>query len=119
MFCAKKFVDTPAPRIDPYEMRTKSIRIRGVVTSVGLENFSWDVLSLIADQSGLTLNQQVSRLHDGYLSGSNSAANFCSYLRITCMLHLSTHLPLHDSASPLLKRPVPFIRVGQNSLAAD
>ncbi len=108
MFCAEKSVNSPVTGVDPYEMRTKSIRIRGAVTSVGLENFSWDVLSLIVHQSGVSLNQQVCRLHDGYLSGSNNAANFCSYLRIACMMHLTGHLPMRTAASQVNKSSEPL-----------
>ena len=91
---------TPA---NPYEMRTKSIRVRGAVTSVGLENFSWDVLSFIAHQNGLTLNQQVCRLHESYVSSGNSAPNFCSFLRIACMLHLADLLPQQGTVPTTIK----------------
>lgn len=84
---------------DPFEMRTRSIRIHGVVTSVGLENLTWNILLLIAKHNRLTLNQQVCKLHDEYHLGSNSAANFCSFLRTVCMLHLADHQVTHRAAS--------------------
>lgn len=86
-------VDCPTravPALDPYAMRTRSIRIHGVVTSVGLENFCWEVLLRIAHQHRLTLNQQVNRLHDDFTLGKTNASNFCSFLRIFCMQYLSS-----------------------------
>jgi predicted DNA-binding ribbon-helix-helix protein len=85
--------DGPISQANLYAMRTRSIRIHGVVTSVGLENACWDVLLSIACQNNLTINQQLCCLHDDYLSGRHRAANFCSFLRVFCMQYLSGHSP--------------------------
>lgn len=84
---------------DGYELRTRSIRIHGVVTSVGLENFCWEVLSRIASQHALTANQQIVKLHDDYAGGRTSAASFSSFLRIYCMQFLARAIEQRDEAT--------------------
>ena len=45
-------------KADPilYEQRTRSIRIRGMLTSIRLENTVWDVLAEMAEDEGCTTN---------------------------------------------------------------
>ena len=47
-----------------YEQRTRSMRIRGVVTSIRLENLCWDILARIASKDQMTTNQLISKLYD-------------------------------------------------------
>ena len=84
---------------DGYELRTRSIRIHGVVTSVGLENFCWEILSRIASQHALTANQQVVKLHDDYAGGRTGAVSFSSFLRIYCMQFLAHAVEHRDDAT--------------------
>ncbi|MGU2601587.1 ribbon-helix-helix domain-containing protein, partial [Pseudomonas aeruginosa] len=46
-------------KADPilYESRSRSLRIRGVVTTLRLENQFWDILREIAEGEGLSTNQ--------------------------------------------------------------
>jgi predicted DNA-binding ribbon-helix-helix protein len=43
-------------KADPiqYEQRTRSVRIRGMLTSIRLENMVWDVLAEMAEDEGNT-----------------------------------------------------------------
>jgi hypothetical protein len=43
----------------PYESRTRSIRIHGLMTSIRLEHLIWDALAAIAVQEGLTANARI------------------------------------------------------------
>ena len=45
-------------KADPiqYEQRTRSVRIRGMLTSIRLENMVWDVLAEMAEDEGCTTN---------------------------------------------------------------
>ena len=78
-------------KADPihYELRTRSIRIHGVVTSIRLENMSWDVLAKIALKDGLTTNQLICQLYDEVIRQQGKVSNFCSFLRVSCMRYLS------------------------------
>jgi predicted DNA-binding ribbon-helix-helix protein len=66
-------------KADPihYELRTRSIRIHGVVTSIRLENMSWDVLAKIALKDGLTTNQLICQLYDEVIRQQGKVSNFC------------------------------------------
>ena len=78
-------------RADPihYEQRTRSMRIRGVVTSIRLENLCWDVLARIASKDSLTTNQLISQLYDEVIARQGKVDNLSSFLRISCMRYLS------------------------------
>ena len=52
-----------------YEQRTRSMRIRGVVTSIRLENLCWDILARIASKDQMTTNQLISKLYDEIIGG--------------------------------------------------
>ena len=49
-------------KVDPilYESRSRSLRIRGVVTTLRLENQFWDILREIAEVDGMTTNPTLS-----------------------------------------------------------
>mgnify|MGYP001454915292 CR=1 FL=1 len=53
-------------KADPilYESRSRSLRIRGVVTTLRLENQFWDILQEIAEVDGMTTNQLITKLYD-------------------------------------------------------
>ena len=93
--------------LDAYELKTRSIRIHGAVTSVGLENFCWDVLSYVAHQNALTTNQQLVQLHDRYLSGRTGAGNFSSFLRVYCLQFIAQRLEERGGTLITSRRYVP------------
>ena len=102
-------VNNVAYALDAYELRTRSIRIHGIVTSVGLENFCWEVLSHIADHNTITVNQQIVHLHDNYLCGKSGAGNFSSFLRIYCMQFLAQALEDRDGSVVASRRYAPVV----------
>ena len=79
-----------------YEQRTRSLRIRGVVTSVRLENLCWDVLARIASKDQVTTNQLISTLYEEIIGRQGKVDNLSSFLRITCMRYLSLVAEQHE-----------------------
>lgn len=86
------FVDLPKPQ---YNLKNKSIRLDGFVTSISLENHFWSILEHIAIQDKLTLGQLCSKLYNEYveLHGAINRANFASFLRVCCLRYLSLKIP--------------------------
>ena len=85
-------------RADPihYEQRTRSMRLRGVVTSIRLENLCWDILSRIASKDDLTTNQLISQLYDEIIERQGKVDNLSSFLRVSCMRYLSYVAEQHE-----------------------
>ncbi|WP_409278643.1 ribbon-helix-helix domain-containing protein [Pseudomonas defluvii] len=78
-------------KADPilYESRSRSLRIRGVVTTVRLENQCWDVLQEIAEVDGMTVNQLITTLYEEVMAYRGEVVNFASFLRVSCIRYLS------------------------------
>lgn len=78
-------------KADPilYESRSRSLRIRGVVTTLRLENQFWDVLREIAEVDGMTTNQLITKLYDEVMEYRGEVVNFASFLRVSCIRYLS------------------------------
>ena len=82
-----------------YESRTRSLRIRGVVTTVRMENLFWDVLHEIAQREKMTTSQFIVKLYDELLDlRGEPPANFTSFLRVCCLRYLSRDIELGDAA---------------------
>jgi len=87
-------------RADPdlYVMRARSLRLRGVATSIRLENQFWEVLEEIGARDGLTLPRLISKLYDELVQAGGSDAahllpvNFTSFLRVCCGRYLALQL---------------------------
>ena len=77
-------------KADPiqYEPRTRTLRIHGVLTSLRLENMTWDILAEMAEAEGCTTNALISLFHDEILARRGEVPNFASFLRVTCMRYL-------------------------------
>jgi predicted DNA-binding ribbon-helix-helix protein len=69
--------------------RTKSLRIEGVVTSIRLENFFWDVLAEIGFRDEMTVNQLITKLYFESREAELDLSNFTSFLRVCCARYLS------------------------------
>jgi len=106
-----------------YESRTRTVRIRGISTSIRMENFAWDVLASMAQAEGITTNALIMQFHDEILRYRGDVQNFTSFLRVTCLRFLSRqcttlasalgHVQAHDTAS---SDPVsPLIAAGTNT----
>lgn len=109
MAATESYLNGSSYELDAYELKTRSIRIHGVVTSVGLENFCWEVLSFVAHQNTLTANQQLVRLHDNFLFGRTGAGNFSSFLRVYCMQFLAQRLEERGGSLVTSRRDVPVL----------
>jgi predicted DNA-binding ribbon-helix-helix protein len=72
-----------------YESRTRTVRIRGVSTSIRMENFTWDILAQMASEEGVTTNALIVQFHDEILRNRGDVQNFTSFLRVTCLRFLS------------------------------
>ncbi|MDE3010124.1 MAG: ribbon-helix-helix domain-containing protein [Pseudomonadota bacterium] len=77
-------------KADPiqYEQRSRTVRIRNVLTSIRLENMVWDILAEMAEEEGCTTNALIAQLHDEILAHRGEVPNFASFLRITSMRYL-------------------------------
>ncbi|MBS0392211.1 MAG: ribbon-helix-helix domain-containing protein [Proteobacteria bacterium] len=71
-----------------YESRTRTVRIRGVSTSIRMENFIWDTLACLAAAEGKTTNALIVQFHDEILRHRGDVLNFTSFLRVTCLRYL-------------------------------
>lgn len=71
-----------------YESRTRTVRIRGVSTSIRMENFVWDTLAKMAAEEGVTTNALIVQFHDEILRHRGDVQNFTSFLRVTCLRFL-------------------------------
>ena len=77
-------------KADPiqYEQRSRTIRIRGVLTTIRLENSFWDILAEMAEQEGCTTNSLITMFHDEIIAERGEIPNFASFLRVTCVRYL-------------------------------
>ncbi len=78
-------------KADPilYESRSRSLRIRGVVTTLRLENQFWDILREIAEVDGMTTNQLITKLYEEVMDYRGEVINFASFLRVSCTRFLA------------------------------
>lgn len=72
-----------------WSSRTKSLRIQGVVTSIRLEVFFWDVLEELSFRDHMTVNQAITKLYLESLDADHDIGNFTSFLRVCCSRYLS------------------------------
>ena len=77
-------------KVDPiqYEQRSRTVRIRSVLTSIRLENIVWDILAEMAEEEGCTTNALIAKFHDEILAHRGEVPNFASFLRVTSMRYL-------------------------------
>jgi len=72
-----------------WSSKTKSLRIQGVVTSIRLEVFFWDILEELSFRDQMTVNQLITRLYLESLDADHDIGNFTSFLRVCCSRYLS------------------------------
>ncbi|MCD8522398.1 MAG: ribbon-helix-helix domain-containing protein [Saccharospirillaceae bacterium] len=72
-----------------FELKTRSIRIDGVVTSIRLEAVFWQLLEQIAADAGMTLGTFITRIYREVLERRGETGNFTSLLRVACTTHLN------------------------------
>ena len=72
-----------------WSSKTKSLRIQGVVTSIRLEVFFWDILEELSFRDQMTVNQLITKLYLESLDADHDTGNFTSFLRVCCSRYLS------------------------------
>ena len=72
-----------------FALKTRSIRIDGVVTSIRLEAIFWQLLEQIAADAELTLGTFITRIYREVLERRGETGNFTSLLRVACTTHLN------------------------------
>ncbi|WP_026972856.1 ribbon-helix-helix domain-containing protein [Aliagarivorans marinus] len=94
-----------------FELKSRSIRVDGVVTSIRLEAIFWQLLEEIAEDADLSLAVFITRIYREVLAKDGKMGNFSSLLRVACTtylnqgrrLQLRPSLQTHgDEAQPLL-----------------
>lgn len=68
-----------------YSSESRSMRLHGVATSIRLETLFWEVLEEIAARDDLRVSQLIERLYDELVAYRDEAANFTSFLRVSCL----------------------------------
>jgi predicted DNA-binding ribbon-helix-helix protein len=98
-------------KADPikYEQRSRTIRIRGVLTTIRLENSFWDILAEMAEADNCTTNALITTFHEEILAHRGEIPNFASFLRVSCMRYMTKNMidlekKLEASQSTLLGR---------------
>jgi predicted DNA-binding ribbon-helix-helix protein len=81
-------------KADPiqYEQRSRTVRIRNVLTSIRLENMVWDILAEMAEEEGCTTNALIAQFHNEVIAHRGEVTNFASFLRVTSMRYLHRSL---------------------------
>ncbi|MEI6895640.1 MAG: ribbon-helix-helix domain-containing protein [Colwellia sp.] len=91
-----------------FELKTRSIRIDGLVTSIRLELIFWQLLDRISEEENLKLSEFLSKIYYEGLVKRGSIANFSSALRVACTAYLNNkeHVKFnsdcHDPAAEIL-----------------
>jgi|APCry1669192010_1035390.scaffolds.fasta_scaffold10353_3 predicted DNA-binding ribbon-helix-helix protein len=81
-------------KADPikYEQRSRTIRIRGVLTTIRLENSFWDILAEMAEADNCTTNALITTFHEEILAHRGEIPNFASFLRVSCMRYMTRNM---------------------------
>ena len=88
---------------EKYEYQSRSIRIKGHVTSIRLEAMYWQILEESSQAQEMTLAQFLSQLYDEVLKLDGEVYNFTSLLRCGCINYLN-HVKGHEEATEDLKQ---------------
>jgi predicted DNA-binding ribbon-helix-helix protein len=80
-----------------YQVRTRSVRISGVVTSVRLEDRFWQILDDVAAGEGFSTGQFLGALHDEVIARRGEVGNFASLLRVVCTVYLEQQATQHGA----------------------
>ncbi len=72
-----------------FELKTRSIRMNGLVTSIRLEAVFWKIIEQIAADAELKLSEFLSTMYDEVLLKRGSVNNFSSLLRVACTTYMN------------------------------
>ena len=100
-------------KADPiqYEQRSRTVRIKNVLTSLRLENMVWDILAEMAEEEGCTTNALIAKFHNEILAHRGEVPNFASFLRVTSMRYLRRCMLALEKQQA---QPVPALTVLSN-----
>lgn len=109
---------------DLWQSHTRSIRIAGVVTSIRLEQYFWNVLQEIAYRDAMNVSQLIAKLYLEALDADHDIGNFTSFLRVCCARYLSLIADgyvnrkadaslSHLQANPIMEKESADIRIRQ------
>src|SRR6056297_3303426 len=80
-----------------WQSRTHSLRIDGMVTSVRMENYFWQLLEEMARRDAMNTAQLITRLYHESIDAGHDLGNFTSFLRVCALryqaLQLSGEIP--------------------------
>ena len=101
-------------KADPiqYEQRSRTVRIRGVLTSIRLENMVWDILAEMAEAEGCTTNALIAKFHNEILAHRGEVPNFASFLRVTSMRYLRRCMLALEKQK---EKPLPTLSILNNA----
>ncbi|TAM82119.1 MAG: DNA-binding protein [Candidimonas sp.] len=68
-----------------FEREIRSVRLKGYVTSMGLEEEFWTVLKGLAKDEDMSISRLLAQLYDEYVAQASNSNNFASFLRVSCM----------------------------------
>ena len=72
-----------------FELKSRSVRLDGVVTSIRLEAIFWQLLEQIAEEANLSLAGFLTQIYHEVLQREGKVGNFTSLLRVACTTHLN------------------------------
>ncbi|ROV60941.1 DNA-binding protein [Vibrio ponticus] len=75
--------------VELFELKTKSVRIDGVVTSVRLEAVFWKVIDDIATEANISVAEFLTRIYQEVIEKRGEVGNFTSLLRVACTTYLN------------------------------
>ena len=90
---------------------THSLRIDGMVTSVRLENYFWNVLEEIARRDDMNVPRMITRLYHESIDAGHDLGNFTSFLRVCAIRYLA--LQLSGEIPPSLDVPIGSLNAEQ------
>lgn len=74
-----------------YQVKKRSIRIQGVVTSIALENEIWQTLETIASSEQISLAEFISTLYQEVIERHGEISNLASMLRVSCLTYMANN----------------------------
>ncbi|ANS84495.1 ribbon-helix-helix domain-containing protein [Vibrio scophthalmi] len=75
--------------VELFALKSKSVRIDGVVTSVRLEAVFWKVIEDIASESDISVAEFLTRIYNEVIEKRGEVGNFTSLLRVACTTYLN------------------------------
>ncbi|MCW8347991.1 ribbon-helix-helix domain-containing protein [Vibrio sp. ZSDZ65] len=72
-----------------FELKSRSVRLDGVVTSIRLEAVFWKVIEDIASDADLSVAEFLTRIYKEVITKRGEIGNFTSLLRVACTTYLN------------------------------